>query len=130
MKWIKSTLCCDCYTKINLLFYSAQLWAQNIGMQNSVEDAKKQKAVKYTPPAASMFAGEDISCPLNLHNSDGELRRIIRPNPSSKPRARHSLLRELNMATVSQFTPREKLLYDTIRKKEGALCRLRSVGKI
>jgi hypothetical protein len=83
-------------------------------------------AVKSTPPAASMFPVEDISCPLTLHTSDGELRRIIRPNPSSKPRARHSLLRELNLATVSQFTPREKLLYDTIRKKEGALGRLRS----
>ena len=41
------------------------------------------------------------------------------------PRARHSLLRELNLATVSEFTPREKLLYDRIRKKESALCKLR-----
>jgi len=38
------------------------------------------------------------------------------------PRARHSLLRELNLATVSEFTPREKLLYDRIRKKESAFC--------
>ena len=30
MKWIKSTLCCDCYTKINVFFYSAQLWAQGL----------------------------------------------------------------------------------------------------
>jgi hypothetical protein len=30
---------------------------------------------------------------------------------------------DLNLATVSQFTPREKLLYDKIRK-ESALCKL------
>jgi len=39
MKWIKSTLCCDCYTKINLFFYSAQLWAQKIGKPCSFEEA-------------------------------------------------------------------------------------------
>jgi len=72
-----------------------------------------------------MFAVEDISCPLTLNASDGEFRCINRPNPSSKPKARHSLLRELNLATVSQFTPREKLLYDRIRKKESTLCKLR-----
>jgi hypothetical protein len=72
-----------------------------------------------------MFAVEDISCPLNLNASDGEFRRINRPNPSSKPRARHSLLRELNLSTVSGFTPRGKLLYDKIRKKKSALCKLR-----
>ena len=41
MKWIKSTLCFVCCTKINLFFYSAQLWAQKIGIPCSVEDAKK-----------------------------------------------------------------------------------------
>jgi len=82
-------------------------------------------AVKSTPPAASKFAVEDISCPVTLNASDGDFRRINRPNPSSKPRARHSFLRELNLATVSQFTPREKLLYDRIHKKESAFCKLR-----
>ena len=82
-------------------------------------------AVKFTPTIASMFAVEDITCPLALSASDGEFRCINCPNPSSKPRARNSLLRELNLATVSQFTPREKLLYDRIRKKESALCKLR-----
>jgi hypothetical protein len=225
MKWIKSTLCCDCYTKINLFFYSAQLCAQKIGQPCSIEDARTlnvkfvcrnhfletdfstpektrlnrgavpcssdlssqeptpqlpdstltdlnslpsllspQKnlhvqppnstygrlpmssssiqtplslledspctssqicAVKSTPPTASMFAAEDISSPLNLNASDGEFRRMNHPNPSLKPRARHSLLRELDLATVSEFTPREKLLYDKIRKKESALCKLR-----
>jgi len=40
MKWIKSTLCSDCCNKINLLFYSAQLWAQKIGKLCSIEDAR------------------------------------------------------------------------------------------
>ena len=86
-------------------------------------------AVKSTPPAASMFAVEDIFCPVTLYACDGEFRRINRPNPSTKPRARHSLLRELNLAMMSQFTPREKLLYDRIRKKECVLCKL-SVGRV
>jgi hypothetical protein len=46
------------------------------------------------------------------------------PNPSSKPTARHSLLIELDLASVSQFTPRGKMLYDRIWNKESALCNL------
>jgi len=192
MKWIKSTLCWDCYTKINLFYCIAHLWVQKTGRPCSIEDARTlyvkyvcrnhfletdftaperkrlkrgavpcssdsasqeptpqlpdsaltdlnslpwllspQKnlhvqppirtygklskssssiqtplsdhadspctssqicAVKSTPPTVSMFAVEDISCPLTLNASDGEFRCINRPNPSSKPRARHSLL--------------------------------------
>jgi len=40
MKWIKSALCSECCTKINLFFYSAQLWAQKIGQSYSIEDAR------------------------------------------------------------------------------------------
>jgi hypothetical protein len=72
-----------------------------------------------------MFAVEDMSCPLTLNASDGEFRHINCPNLSSKPRARHSLLRKLNFATVSQFTWRKKFLYDKICKKESVLCKLR-----
>jgi len=32
MKWIKITLCCDCYTKINLFFHSAQCYPTNTVM--------------------------------------------------------------------------------------------------
>jgi hypothetical protein len=74
---------------------------------------------------SSMFAVEDISCPSTSNASDGKFSRINRRNSPSKPRARHSLLRELNSSTVSQFTPREKFLYDKIRNKESALCKLR-----
>jgi hypothetical protein len=72
-----------------------------------------------------MFVVEDTHCPLTLNASDGEFRRINHQNSSSKTRARHSLLRELDLSTVAQFTPREKLLYDKIRDKESALCKLR-----
>jgi hypothetical protein len=40
MKWIKSTLCCDCYNTINWLFYSTQFWAKNIGRPCKFEDAR------------------------------------------------------------------------------------------
>jgi hypothetical protein len=46
-------------------------------------------------------------------------------NSFSKPRARHFLLRELNLATVSQFTPSQKFLYGRSQNKESALCKLR-----
>jgi hypothetical protein len=75
--------------------------------------------------AARLFAVEDTSCPLTLNASDGEFRCISCPNPYSKCRARHSLLRELNLATVSQFTPRKKLHYDKIWKKGSELYKLR-----
>jgi hypothetical protein len=47
------------------------------------------------------------------------------PNPFSKPRDRHCFLWELNLATVSELTPREKLPYDMIHKKESVSCKLR-----
>ena len=37
---IERTLCCDCYNKINIFFYSVQLWAQKIGKPCSIEDAR------------------------------------------------------------------------------------------
>jgi hypothetical protein len=52
---------------------------------------------------------------------DREFRHTSPPSLSSKLRARHSLLRELNLATASQFTLRKKLLCDKIWKKESAL---------
>jgi len=40
IKWIKSTLCSYCCTKLNLFFYSAELWAQKIGQSCSIENAR------------------------------------------------------------------------------------------
>ena len=70
-------------------------------LEDSPCTSSKICAVKSTP-AASMFAVEDNSCPLALKAS-AEFRCINHPNRSSKPRARHSLLRELNLATVFQL---------------------------
>jgi hypothetical protein len=72
-----------------------------------------------------MFAGEDTSCSLTLNASDGKFRNINHPNPSSKPRDRHSFLWELNLAMVSELTPKEKLPYYLIPKKESLSCKLR-----
>jgi len=44
---------------------------------------------------------------------------------SWKPGARHSLFKDFNLATVSEFTSREKPLYYRIQNKEGELCKLR-----
>jgi hypothetical protein len=81
-------------------------------------------AVMSTPAAANMFAVEDTSYSLTLNASDGEFRCINHPNPTLKPRDRHSFLRELNLATLSELIPRKKLPY-CIRKKESVSCKLR-----
>jgi hypothetical protein len=78
-----------------------------------------------TPAAANMFAIEDTSCSLTLNASDGEFRCINHPDPSSKPRDRHPVLWELNLATVFELTPRKKLPYDMVCKKESVSCKLR-----
>ena len=67
--------------------------------QKSLRDSGDH--TKSTQPAGIMYAVEDVSCSLTLNASDGEFRRINSQNLSSKLRARHSLLRELNFATVS-----------------------------
>jgi hypothetical protein len=77
-----------------------------------------------TPAAANMFAVED-TCSLTLNASDGEFRRINHPDPSSKPRYRHPVLWELNLTTVCELTPRKKLPYDMVCKKESVSCKLR-----
>jgi hypothetical protein len=77
-----------------------------------------------TQAAANIFSVEDTSFSFSLDASDGEFRCFSGQNSSSKPRARHSLLKELNLA-ASDLTPRKRKLYDRIRSKERALCRLR-----
>jgi hypothetical protein len=55
--------------------------------------------IQPSPTAASTFAVEETSFPLsseNINASDGELGHIIYQSSSSKPRVRHSLLKELN----------------------------------
>jgi hypothetical protein len=74
-----------------------------------------------------MFSVEDTSLSLRLDSStvsDGEFGWYSDQNSSSKPTARRSLLRELNLAK-SDLTSRKRKLYQRIRRKETALCKLR-----
>jgi hypothetical protein len=53
-----------------------------------------------------------------------ELGTIRCPNPSLKCTARHSLLREFNLTTISVYA-KKKLHYDKVWKKGSALYKLR-----
>jgi hypothetical protein len=77
-----------------------------------------------TPAAANIFSVEDTSLSLSLGSSDGEFGCFSDQNSSSKPTARRSLLKELNLA-LSDLTPRKRKLYQRIRSNESALCKLR-----
>jgi hypothetical protein len=83
------------------------------------------------PPGVSTFAVEETSNSLssvNSYASDGELGCINHPSSSSKCRVRHSLLKELNLATVAGLASRKKM-YERIRNQESALCKLRNKYK-
>jgi hypothetical protein len=77
-----------------------------------------------TEAAVNIFSVEDTSCSFSLDASDGEFRCFTDQNSSSKPRARKSLLKELNLA-VSDLTPRKQKLYSAIWRKESAFCKLK-----
>ena len=77
-----------------------------------------------TQAAANIFSVEDASVSRSLDSSDGEFRCFSDQNSSSKPTARRSLLKELNLA-MSDLTPRKRKLYQTIRRKESALRKLK-----
>ena len=77
-----------------------------------------------TLAAANIFSVENTSLSLSLDSSDGEFGCFSDQNSSSKPTARRSLLKELNLA-MSDLTPRKRKLYRRIRRKESALCKLR-----
>jgi hypothetical protein len=70
---------------------------------------------------------EDTSLSISLDSStasDKEFGCFSDQNSSSKPRTRRSLLKELHLA-MSDLTPRKWKLYQRIRRKESALCKLR-----
>jgi hypothetical protein len=82
--------------------------------------------------AANTFPVKETYFPLssvNVNASDGELGHVNHQSSSSKPRARHSLLKELNLASCSELTPRKRKLYDHIWNKERALLKLRKKYK-
>jgi hypothetical protein len=89
-------------------------------------------ALQVSPASANTFAaGETSSTPgsVDVSASDGELGHIKCQSSSSKPRARHSLLKELNLASLPELTPRKRKLHDCIRKKESVLCKLKKMYK-
>jgi hypothetical protein len=67
-------------------------------------------ALQKPPPAVSSFTVEETSFPLSPVNpsaSDGELRCMNHPSSSSKPRARHSLLKELKFGNSHRIDTKE-----------------------
>jgi hypothetical protein len=85
-------------------------------------------AFQPSPAAANTFAGKEIPFPLscvNIDASDGELRHINCQSSLSKPRARHSLLKEFNLASLLELPPRKRKLYEHIQNKDSTLCKLK-----
>jgi hypothetical protein len=92
----------------------------------------QMSAVQASPAAANTFSMKETSFSLrsvNKHASDGELGRTSHQSSSSKPRARHPLLKELNFASLSELTPRKRKLYEHIWRKASALCKLKKKYK-
>jgi hypothetical protein len=92
----------------------------------------QMSAVQSSPAAANIFAVKETSFPpssWNINASDGELGLVNRQSSSSKPRAKHSLLKGLNLASLKELTLREKKLYERIRTKESALYKLKKKYK-
>jgi hypothetical protein len=63
--------------------------------------------------------------PLNLNGSIsyGALKYNSFPRPAIKGRAKHFLLNELNLASLSDLTSRKRKLYEHIQDKDTALCK-------
>jgi hypothetical protein len=67
----------------------------------------QMSAVQPSPTAAKNFAMKETSFLLNSvdrNACDGELGHVNRQSSSSKPRARHSLSKELNLPSPSELT--------------------------
>jgi hypothetical protein len=92
----------------------------------------QMSAVKPSPTSANTFEGKETSFPLssvNTNASDGELGHVNCQSSSSKPTARHFLLKEPTLASLSELTLRKRKLYEHIRNKESALCKLKKKYK-
>ena len=86
-----------------------------------------QKPIK-TYSKLSITASKTFSIPhgcVNENACGGELGSISIQSSSSKRKARHSLLKKLDLARVAELTPRKKKLYDMIRTRESGLRKLR-----
>ena len=80
------------------------------------------------PAETSTVSKGDTSFPLvsaNESASGEELGSVNLQSSSPKRKARHSLIKKLGLDRVAKLTPRKKKLYDRIRTRESALCKLR-----
>ena len=74
------------------------------------------------------FSSTESSIPLGLVNENtcgGELGSVSLQSSSPKRKARHSVLKNLDLDRVAELTPMKKKLYHMIRTRESALCKLR-----
>ena len=74
------------------------------------------------------FSSTEPSIPLGLVNENtcgGELGSVSLQSSSPKRKARHSILKNLDLDRVAELTPRKKKLYHMIWTRESALCELR-----
>jgi hypothetical protein len=76
------------------------------------------------------FSSTELSIPLGCVNENacgGELGSISLQNFSQKHKARHSVLKKLDLDRVAELTPRKKKLYNMIRTRESVFCKLRKM---
>jgi ABC-type uncharacterized transport system permease subunit len=99
---------------------------------DSLFTSLQMSAVQSSPTAASTIAVNEPSFPLssvNANASDAELGHTSRHSSSSKPTTRHFLIKELNLASLPELTPRKRKLYEHIQNKESALCKVKKKYK-
>jgi len=81
---------------------------------------------KLSITASKTFSSTEPSIPHDCVNENacgGELGSISIQSSSPKRKARHSLLKKLDLDRVAELAPREKKLYNLIRTRECALCK-------
>jgi len=80
------------------------------------------------PAETSTFSKEGTSFPLvsaNESASGEELKSVNLQSSSPKCKTQHALMKGLGLDRVAKLTPRKKKLYDRIRTRESAFCKLR-----
>jgi hypothetical protein len=70
------------------------------------------------PPSIPHGCVNEIAC-------GGELGSVSLQSSSPKRKARHSILKKLDLDIVAELKPRKKKLYNMIQTRETALCKLR-----
>jgi hypothetical protein len=83
---------------------------------------------KLSITASKTFSSTQPSIPLGFVNKNAcgvELGSVNLQSSSPKRKARHSVLKKLDLDRVAEFTPRKNKLYTVFRTRESALCKLR-----